>query len=1030
MSEVLIIKGINVPITSGLNPSITKRIKDISEPDKAKATYSKSVVIPRSKEADYVFSFLFEFNITDHTFNVNSKADCQYIVDSEKIIDGYIRLTEIVEVDNNDIAYECVMYDATARFFSIIKDAYMTELYESTADYEGLDIYDHVLSMELQQLSWDTSIIENGVLVPFAFGKGYVYPLIDFGLSTDATIFASNQMPPAIYEREYMQRIIAWAGFTIQPGGYFDTDTWLDHLIVPGSPECYQLSVTDIEDREFSANTPELTSTGTTTSNVLPIGSFSAPDFIKFTNEISDPGLNYDPATGAFTVVSSGVYDLNVLIDINATFDPNTATSVKTICDVHGFINIYYTPYPSGPTVVADSLPFYITHTGGFSVGPRSTSSTPTYPDEDYMFTKAFGKLIQTDPIARGVNPPDRYQNSATGITLNAGDVINVGWRAGVFATSIFPTTYSSSNDLFEDSFGNFYDGDVTLDFPVGAFFNKVSNLSLTVGNNIQIEDVIPQKVKMIDYFMSNVKRFNLMIDISEDNPRELIVKTWDEYYSGGEVLNIHELIDISKEIKSMPMGGLDARTYYYGYKPDSDYWNARYTANWGEIYGERSIDVLADFANEEKKTEVIFSPTAMVGLPNNNRVLPTIYAVDENNQPKTTKFNIRSLYYAGLKPCLNSWTHIQYTGISGVVLQDVFTEYPYAGHFDDPFDPTIDINFGLVKEVFYDDDIDPIIVTNNNIVNKYHGKMIREITDKDSRIVEAYVHLKPTMYNRFTFNKTYYWNYSYFRLLSIEDYSPTANESTKCVFFKVKNPTTFTPTRPGVIGNPVPFDPNQSGGNVDMGEQLPAKGNRSFEQPNNNKYTSRTVEVNGESNYVNGRATNVEIYGDRNSVFAEADNIKIHGSDNIIEAGVKNVTLINTNGITVTDSDQTYINGINVTGSEQGGTYRPTLTDVTNLSASTSYECQYFRVGNVVTVSGMADADAVATGSTELGVSLPIPSTFTAIRQLSGTMTNGTNVQLGHVQADTVNNRAAIIYRAAVTTNQSLHFIFSYIIA
>ena len=90
-------------------------------------------------------------------------------------------------------------------------------------------------------------------------------------------------------------------------------------------------------------------------------------------------------------------------------------------------------------------------------------------------------------------------------------------------------------------------------------------------------------------------------------------------------------------------------------------------------------------------------------------------------------------MYYGGLKDNFENWLHK-----SDLVPDVSQTQYPYAGHFDDPFNPTLDINFGLVREVFYDDTLEDITVTDNNLYNKYHSKFIREITDKDSKLVEC----------------------------------------------------------------------------------------------------------------------------------------------------------------------------------------------------------------------------------------------------------------------------------------------------
>lgn len=940
--ERLYINNNYIPLSQGLNPSITKSVKDITEPDKAKASFSKSVVVPRSKEADKEFSCAFEINATNLTFNTAAKAPVRYECDSVDIINGYIRLNKIIEQDGNLIGYECTMFNEIADFFSDIKGAYLRDLYESTADFEGLDIFDHPLTKDLQQRSWATQILVNGVLQPFDYGYGYVYALVDYGFSQDATDFIYTQIGCSIYELEYMLRIIDWAGYKVQAGGFFDTDTIFDHLIIPSSPECYQLTNTDIAAREFLADSPELTSTGTTQSNNLPIGSFSANDTIIFTNDsvapAFDPAFNYDPANGKFTVVSTGVYSLNAVIDINATFTPSGG-SVKTICDIHGFIKVIYTPIATGVPVQTDAVPFYLTKDdNSFYSGARSTSSAPAYPDNDYMVGKAWGKLAQSAPVGRAVSPPDRYTITVNAAPLNAGDIIEIKWSAGIFCESSNPFVYVPTSNMFIDNLGVESSGTAYLTMAVGAFYNKVVNTTMSEGNTLQMFDVIPDKVKMIDYFMSNVKRFNLIVDVNPENERELIIKTRDAYL-GNEVINIdkEELLDVGKDIEMIPITSLNVKEYLFTYTPDKDYWNDRYTKQWaGKIYGQRQVQVDTEFTENVQTTKVIFSPTPSVGLPSSNRVLPTIYALNDYNQPVTTKSNIRSLYYGGLKNCTTGWNHINYVSVFGIPNPTTYVTYPYAGHFDDPFNATFDLNFGLVNEVFYEDNINNITVTNNNLGNKYWGKFLREITDPEARIVKAYVHINPLNYVRFTFDKLYYFKFAYFRLLEISDYNPTSEETTLCTFLKLTDVTTFTQTPIPATGKPEELAPDQIGGGVDMTEMSPAKASRSNDQPDNNNYSSRSATVKGKNNYINLTAKDIEIYGDFNKVEAEVKNVKIQGSNNTITAGVENVTLINTNGVTVTESNQIYNNGTNTTGQSfktydavlnQGGVAAPTAS-------------------------------------------------------------------------------------------------------
>jgi hypothetical protein len=126
-----------------------------------------------------------------------------------------------------------------------------------------------------------------------------------------------------------------------------------------------------------------------------------------------------------------------------------------------------------------------------------------------------------------------------------------------------------------------------------------------------------------------------------------------------------------------------------------------------------------------------------------------------------------------------------------------------------------------------------------------------------------------------------------------------------------------------------------------------------------------------------------------------------------------------------LTQAQHTSLTGLPTLAS---GTYTPTLTNVTNVSASTAYACQYLRVGNVVTVSGKIDYDPTAGGAIELGITLPVASNFTATEQCAGT---GVSVISGDgplwIQADTTNDRASFRGVATDLTNHAGYFTFTY---
>lgn len=110
-------------------------------------------------------------------------------------------------------------------------------------------------------------------------------------------------------------------------------------------------------------------------------------------------------------------------------------------------------------------------------------------------------------------------------------------------------------------------------------------------------------------------------------------------------------------------------------------------------------------------------------------------------------------------------------------------------------------------------------------------------------------------------------------------------------------------------------------------------------------------------------------------------------------------------------------------------GVYTPTLTNGTNVAASTAYECQYIRVGSVVTVSGKVDIDITAAGAYELGLSLPVASNLGADEDCAGTGAgaNNPNGSPIYIKADATNNRASLNGSDTDVSNHAHYFTFTY---
>jgi hypothetical protein len=158
-----------------------------------------------------------------------------------------------------------------------------------------------------------------------------------------------------------------------------------------------------------------------------------------------------------------------------------------------------------------------------------------------------------------------------------------------------------------------------------------------------------------------------------------------------------------------------------------------------------------------------------------------------------------------------------------------------------------------------------------------------------------------------------------------------------------------------------------------------------------------------------------------------------VTGTLPIANGGTSSTTATGT-GAVVLETAPT-ISNLTVTGT--GGnvyssTYTPTLTNSTNVAASTTGACQYMRVGNVVTVSGQISVDPTAAAVlTVLLISLPIASTFSSSRSAGGSAASISNIygEVGGILGNTTTDEFELRLLPSSLANQSYAFQATYLI-
>lgn len=111
-------------------------------------------------------------------------------------------------------------------------------------------------------------------------------------------------------------------------------------------------------------------------------------------------------------------------------------------------------------------------------------------------------------------------------------------------------------------------------------------------------------------------------------------------------------------------------------------------------------------------------------------------------------------------------------------------------------------------------------------------------------------------------------------------------------------------------------------------------------------------------------------------------------------------------------------------------GTYTPTISNTTNVDASTAQVCQWMRVGNVVTVSGQVDIDPTAATPVTFNLSLPIVSALAAVNQLAGSgIWNQTPANAVMVRGAAASDDAQFNTANTATANTNCYFHFTYLV-
>lgn len=745
MTNRLTINGVTVATDSNLVVGISFSIADLKDIQSRKVARSLPIEVLGTGGVNSLFNFIFEISATSGSFNPNKKLPAVYYKNDIPFFIGDIQLLEsqVTFVGSAQyVKYSLFMVGKTSDLFTSIATAKLTDI--DWSDLNHPFVYDSGY--------FPTKWTENS---PAVLGK-FCYPFIDYGASripqTSEWVFES--LKPAIFELEYINRIFEYAGKTFTSS--FLSSDYYKKIIIPSNTEGYLSNTADqLDDYRFEATTSAPFPSSTVPATHLTGQFWKIADIydawqqpIPTDTEAggADPSNSFNTTTYLWSCQNKGLYVFDGQLEFEVEFtvsDPST----RVFGDLQFEVSVYREDNLSGVwTIVGGSFPTYAYF--------QQLVSNP-----NNVYSQTFSAQITTTPISCDTNTRMRFvlrQSAGNRISvLDGGSAVS----AGTVDTIISVLTGTS-------------------------FSGYPTSFALEYGQTVDMGLTVPRETFMLDFLSSVIRSENLMIEQDPTDPNNYIIEPRNSFYGTG-VSDWTDKFDMAKGMVVKPMAQLDFKRYLLKFSEDNDQYSLDYKSKTGKNYGDYTYEVDNDFIKEDKEVNVIFAPCVMVGSYDIDIVALRFYKQSSDiSRVDPIKTKIRRAYWNNSVACQSYTFYINGTPYAG-------SSYPFAGSVDNPYAPTLDLNFGLPDLLYV---VFSGTYTNNNRGNVQYLQMLNEISDKDSKEVTASFWLTENDLYNFTFRKLVYFLGEYYYVNLISEFNPDGSESTKCVLFRLNPSSVFVP--------------------------------------------------------------------------------------------------------------------------------------------------------------------------------------------------------------------------------------------
>lgn len=328
------------------------------------------------------------------------------------------------------------------------------------------------------------------------------------------------------------------------------------------------------------------------------------------------------------------------------------------------------------------------------------------------------------------------------------------------------------------------------------TYFNNSYNNKpyLYEGNKVVINKILPD-MKQIDFVKSICDMYNLVIAEDKETTGNLVIEPFDTFYKNTYVDWTQKVDDTTKEISRIPYI-VNKSVLLTLQKDNSDALSKKYIEEYTSASG--SLQINNPYLNEGTyKIETAFSNSFIKNFGSTNWLMSCLYDESKrdtwlndgkrSDQTYSTKIMSRRLlqpnelsgetlntiylrcYLTGVTSGITNGVNWSKPGDFAFGSGSVRNYFPYAGHWNNPYNPTFDLNYG-VSHYYYSK---LHRYTTFNLFKNYWKTKLSLFLDPNSKLVKFKIRLNQTDIMRLDFRKKVLIENTFYIISKIIDWTP-----------------------------------------------------------------------------------------------------------------------------------------------------------------------------------------------------------------------------------------------------------------